>query len=265
MTTTAPARDDRASVDKAVAILKAFTDVSAGGIGVSEVARRAELSKSTAFRLLGMLERNGMVERIGSAYRLGRAAQALSMGPHARAHDTTRDLLTPYLVDLYEATRATVHLAVLDGTEVLYLNKLYSHQRVPSPSRIGGRAPAYCTSLGKVMLAFDRDAMQAQLIEPMRPFTPYTVTSPEVLHSQLQEIRRTGIATERNESHMGLACIAMPILGTDGRAVAAMSVSRDSVDFEPRALEESLRRICGEAARALAGYARMRQARLSVA
>ena len=156
-------RDSRTAVDKALALLDAFGEEHTTGGGVSELARRTNLSKSTAFRVLAMLERNGAVERAGIQYRLGPFVQRLS-APKATSEDTlVRDTLTPFLVNLYERTRHTVHLAVLERTDVIYLNKLHGLHQVPSPSRVGGRIPAYCTAVGKALLAYHPDEMEEVL------------------------------------------------------------------------------------------------------
>ncbi|MYZ34438.1 MULTISPECIES: helix-turn-helix domain-containing protein, partial [unclassified Streptomyces] len=135
-----PLRDDRAAVDKAISLLVALGDRTNAGAGVSELARRSRLSKSTAHRVLGMLERNGVVERVGTGYRLGERLHDLGRAVYAPGSETARDLLLPYLADLYETTRETVHLSVLHGSFVVYLAKLYGHRSGPVPSRIGGRA-----------------------------------------------------------------------------------------------------------------------------
>jgi DNA-binding IclR family transcriptional regulator len=122
----AAARDDRAAVEKAMTLLTCFGgQATGGGIGVSELARRAELSKSTAFRLLTVLERSGVIEKVEHKYRLGQRLHELGRDAYVAEHDWIRDSLTPYLIDLYENTRETVHLAALHDTDVVYLSKLY--------------------------------------------------------------------------------------------------------------------------------------------
>src|SRR5699024_9524246 len=150
-----------------MALLNAFGDDSMTGVGVSELARRADMPKSTACRLLASLQDSGAVERAGSAYRLGPMIRSLGEPPESELHGRLRAVLTPFLATLFELTRQTVHLAVLDGTDVVYLNKLYGHLAVRSPSRIGGRVPAYCTGVGKVLLAFEPELTQQVLSEPL--------------------------------------------------------------------------------------------------
>ena len=250
-------RDDRAAVDKAISVLRAFGEDAGTGIGVSELARRAGLSKSTTFRLLGMLERNAVVERAGTAYRLGPVIRELGARLSGPANDHVRNLLTPFLADLYVATQLTVQLAVLHGTDIEYLNKLEGHRALRSPSRIGGRMPAYCTGAGKVLLAFDPDAAEETLAAARHAWTPHTIVEEQSLRDEFARVRRSGIALDRGESLLGLTCIAAPVFGPSGKPIAAMSISGDAVTMNPLALEQKLRHICGVAS-AAAGAPRKR-------
>jgi IclR family KDG regulon transcriptional repressor len=241
------ARDDRAAIDKAFSLLVAFGDDASTGLGVSELARRTSLSKSTAFRVLGMLERNSMVERVGKNYRLGSRLHELGREVYAPGQDRLRDVLLPYLTELFETTKHTVHLATLHGTDVLYLAKLYGHRTVAAPSRIGGRLPATCTSIGKVLLAYDPDAATAALAAPLPRLTPQSVVDPALLEQELLAIRRAGVATEYEESRIGVHCAAAPLLGRNGKPLAALSVSAPKgTDMRP--LIATLRRVCASAA-----------------
>lgn len=245
-TVSEPVRDDRAAVDKAISLLVAFGAEAAGGLGVSELARRAQLSKSTAFRVLGMLERNGVVERTGRGYRLGERLHQLGRSVYAPGHERIRDLLLPFLTDLYEATRQTVHLAALHGTEVFYLAKLYGHRAVPAPSRIGGRLPAHCTAVGKVLLAYDFEVAEAALAAPLPEVTARTITDPAVLAAELARIRRDGVAFDDEESRLGLSCVAAPVFSR-GHAVAALSVAGHRVGFDAGKAASEVRRIAAAA------------------
>lgn len=250
---SASAKDLRTSVDKAIAVLMAFGDEANIGVGVSELSRRAELSKSTTFRLLGMLERNGMVDRIGTAYRFGHGIQMLgAQSTDSRKHDQVRDILTPFLADLFVATHLTVQIAVLEGQHVIYLNKLEGHQRLRSPSRIGGRMPAYCTAVGKVMMAFDPGAAQWALSAERHPWTQNTITGDDELRLELARVRKEGIAHDRGESLESLTCIAAPILGRRGLPVAALSLSGPSDTFRPHTHEHTLRQVAFAASRTIA-------------
>jgi DNA-binding IclR family transcriptional regulator len=253
--TATSGKEERTAVDKALSLLSAFGAEAHTGLGVSELARRTHLSKSTAFRLLGMLERNKAVERAGTNYRLGSLLNSLGAQVSSASHDKMRDLLTPFLAELYETTHQTVHLAVLDGTDVVYLNKLFGHRLLRSPSRIGGRVPAYCTGVGKVLMAYNFESTEATLSKPLPAWTPKTITDPEVLRSTLAKIREEGIGFDDEESVMGLSCIAAPILGPSGKPVAALSISGPTGQFVPSNHAHELRRVCFAASRKLAAVA----------
>jgi len=244
-------RDDRTSVDKAVSVLKAFGKDANLGIGVSELSRRSGLSKSTTFRLLGMLQGSGFVEKAGTSYRLGRAVLDLGAQASRPEHERVRDLLTPFIVDLYEATRMTIQVAVLDGTHVVYLNKLEGHQRLRSPSKIGGRMPAYCTAVGKVLLSYNSNAFEETLKLPRPAWTLSTITDEDDLRAELWRVRKSGTAVDRGESLDSLVCVAAPVMGASGRPVGALSVSGDAATFRPEQHENILRRVCYAASRAI--------------
>jgi DNA-binding IclR family transcriptional regulator len=243
-------RDDRAAVDKAFSLLTAFGDEASTGVGVSELARRTGLSKSTAYRVLGMLERNAMVERIGTNYRLGSRLHELGLAVYPPGHEQVRHQLMPFVTELFEATHQTVHLAMLHGTDVVYLAKLYGHRNAVAPSRIGGRLPAHCTAVGKVLLAYDPAAVERFTNIPLTALTARSITDRNELARALDRVRREGVATEREESRPGLGCVAAPVFGRSGLPIAALSVSVPlSADLRP--LTHSLRRVCASASRTM--------------
>jgi DNA-binding IclR family transcriptional regulator len=228
----------------------ALGDRSGSGAGVSELARRAQLSKSTAHRVLGMLERNGVVERCGNGYRLGERLHRLGQAVYGPDAEKVRDVLLPFLADLYELTRETVHLAVLQDTHVVYLAKLYGHRPASVPSRIGGRLPAHATAVGKALLAYDFDAAEQAMRQPLWRFTDRTITDPDALSSELDRIRRTGVAFDDEEYQPGLACVAVPVLNRGGRAMAALSVAGRHGRIDTRRLSADVRRVVAAASQA---------------
>lgn len=245
-------RDERNAIDKAISLLTAFRGYdSTLGISLSELARRTQLSKSTAHRTLATLMTNGVVERVGNAYRLGHRLYDLGGMVYTPNHDRIRDALTPFLADLYELSHETVHIAVLHGTDIMYLNKLHGHRVVRSPSRIGGRVPAYCTSLGKVLLAHDAAATEATLSAGLVGRTSKTIVDPTLFMDQLTTIRRDGIAFDDEELMPGLSCVAVPVLGPNGRSLAALSISGAAGSMDSRAQAASLRRVGHAASQAV--------------
>ena len=240
-------------VDRAFDVLRATA--AGNGLTLSELARATGLAKSTTLRLLTALERNGAVTRIGQRYRLGPLVHELAPIPVSPAFERIRRVLTPFLAHLFEATRATVHLATLHRDEVVYLNKLHGPRPIPSPSRIGGGLPAYCTGVGKAMLAFDEDAAERVALGPMVAWTETTVTTPDALAVELAEIRRRRRSLDRAELTPGLYCVAAPVFADDGgaggsKAVAALSASAADESALPR-LEPLVTRVAVAASRAL--------------
>jgi DNA-binding IclR family transcriptional regulator len=249
-------RDDRAAVEKALSIMEAVGKGPDRAVGLSEVARRTGLAKSTAFRLMGILERSGAVARVGNEYRIGPLVERWSQAPTLPVHDAIRDVITPAMVRLYEETHDTVHLAVLSGTDVVYLNKLPGHRRLDSPSRIGGRLPAYATGVGKALLARDPDAVDATMGSVRRALTDRTIVDADALTNELTMIRETGVAFDRGEAMDSVVCVAAPIIGPHGRVVAAISVSGPRGVFRPETHATAVRRASFAAAHAVASIAR---------
>lgn len=213
-----------ASVSKALMLLESLNRVDAPA-GVSALARATGMPKSTAFRLLAYLEESGFVERAGKAYQLGRRLFELGNNVDYCRPDGVRNVALPYMTDLHTRTGMTVHLAVLEGTDVVYLEKIHGLRTSQVGSAVGGRAPASCTALGKALLAFsDGDQLRQVAEQGLASRTQYSVRHPGMLMQQIQETRRTAVAFDREESQLGLSCVASPIV-VAGRAVAALSVS----------------------------------------
>lgn len=228
--TESPRRDEgmalATSVGKALAVLDTFRG---GGalLGVSQIAERAHIPKSTAHRLLGVLVDRGYVERVDARYQLGRATFELgNMVAECRPRNL-RAVAIPYMTDLYRMFDATVHLAVLDGLDVLYVEKIYGHNGVDVPSQIGGRVPALCTALGKALLAFSGDdVIQHALSIRVPRLTSRTQTNPSILLNSLLKAREAGVAHDNEGSSLGAHCIAAPIVGRHASEVlGAISMS----------------------------------------
>jgi len=213
------------SVAKALTLLEQFSHEQPT-MGISELARNAGLSKTTAFRLMATLLECGWVERTGLAYRLSpRLAQVAGSVEETVRHRKMREVALPHLQELYVRSQEVVHFAVLSGSHVRYVEKLFGHNAARSPSQVGGAFPATCSALGKAMVAFNDLEVVEHAMTALQPVTRYSIVVPGVLASELQQVRREGVAFDREEAMLGLQCVAAPILGPDGRAVAAVSVS----------------------------------------
>lgn len=240
----------RGAVDKAFDLIKAFGESGSVGIGVSELARRADMSKSTAFRLLATLVANGAVEKVGDLYRIGPLFFDIAKSSHTPDHARVGHLLTPFLASLFERTRQTCHLGYLEGTDVVYANKLFSVRSVQAPSRIGGRVPAFCTGVGKAIMAWDEDKIEEVIDAGLPQWTPYTITDPDEFRAVLAQVREEGVAYDRQEITEGLNCIAAPIYGRGHVPVAAISVSGPYGSFKPEDYREPVTRVAAAASKA---------------
>ncbi len=216
---------------KAVAILRAFRP-DEGAVGLAELVRRTGLHKATVHRLAGALVEQRLLDRVDGGYRP--SGGLFELGMLAAPERSLLEVAMPFLQDLYERTRETVHLGVREGRDVVYVAKIGGHRQARAPSRTGGRMPLHCTAIGKALLAHAGPGLRREVLEgPLERRTPRTVVAPGVLRRQLREARETGVAFEREESTVGLLCLAAPVLGRDDEALAAISVAGPTGRFRP--------------------------------
>ncbi|MFF3872231.1 IclR family transcriptional regulator [Streptomyces sp. NPDC001978] len=229
----------RSMVDRALALLTAFTPADAE-LSLAELSRRTGIPKPTVHRLLNELAPWGMVDKTPAGVRLGMGL--FELGARAPAQLTLREAAGPALADLAEATRETVHLAVLQERDVVYVQKLPFKGGPSVRSRLGGRMPAYCTAVGKAMLAFSPpEVVHTALDGPLRRRTPYTVIAPGLIERELRAVREHGFAEEHEESTRGIACVAAPVVDRDGRASAAVSITGWADRIDTRRLAPAVR------------------------
>ncbi|WP_434448347.1 IclR family transcriptional regulator [Lentzea sp. E54] len=218
---------------KVMSVLNAF-GADDDELGFAELGRRTGLAKATLHRLLGDLADARLLDRGTRGYRLG--GHLFQLGIRASVERRLVEVSTPYLEDLYERTHETVHLGLREGHEVIYAAKIGGHRQASSPSRLGGRMPLHATAIGKALLAHSPTSVRtAVLASPLARRTPRTVVTPGMLRRQLAAIRQTGVAYEFEESRIGLACVASPVLDHEGNVVAAVSVAGPATRFDPRA------------------------------
>ena len=191
---------------------------------LERVARLTHLPRSTAHRILDQLVRMQWLERVDDSYRLG--PRSLALGGREIGHGALRAAAAPVLHQLAIYTGLVVHLAILDGTEVYYLDKIGGRRALHVPSRVGGRVPAHRTALGKAILAWHLpehvDHEYAHAPDHTRPLN---LTR---LHTELGHIRRHhGIAYETGETYPGIICAAIALRSPD-QPVAAISLTSDT-------------------------------------
>jgi DNA-binding IclR family transcriptional regulator len=194
---------------------------------LEEVAQRTSLPRSTTHRILDQLVRLGWLTHTTCGYGLG--PRALGLGGREIGHTALRAAAAPRLHDLAIRTEMVVHLAVLDGTEVYYLDKIGGRAAVDIPSRVGGRVPAHCTALGKGMLAWlAPEHVDAQYSDTLGRCTTRSIGDLEVLHQELSRIRsRNGLAFERGECFPNVGCVSVALRGPEG-PIGAISIVGDA-------------------------------------
>ena len=207
--------------------------------GVSEAAEALGVPRSSAHALMTSLVEIGLLSTTGRGrYRLG--WRIIELYQVLQSGLDLREAAAPILARLNEETGETVNLAVLDRGNVLYLDKVAARQQVSVQGlRVGTRLEPHATALGKALLAALTPADAAKLLGPgpLRKYTQNTVTDPNVLLAQLEDVRRTGLATEENELVLDVSCVASPIRDSYGSIVAAISVSVPSHRLRARRKE----------------------------
>ena len=226
-----PSTDGLTSVAAALDVLECFA--ANGELGVSDIARKLGIAKSTAHRLLTALCRKGIAEQNPETghYRLG--LHLFELGQLAQARSILRHVALPTLTQLAESTGHTVNLAVVDGPDVVFLERLATHDDVHFLGHAGRRFPSHCTSSGKAIAAYNPEAAQARRDAGFPPRVSHTVRTQNDWDRQLVEVRRRGFAVSTSECFDNVTSIAVPILDPARRAAAALSVLGVSAEILP--------------------------------
>jgi DNA-binding IclR family transcriptional regulator len=214
---------------KLLSLLDAYTE-GRSAYTLSELSRRTGLPLTTAHRLVGELERWGGLERgEDGRYRIGlRLVELAALCPRGVG---LRDVALPYMQDLYEATHENVQLAVRDGIDGVYIERIAGRHAIAVRTRIGAHWPLHATGVGLALLAFAPPAVQETVLAaPLKRFTPCTITDPAVLRRTLAEIRRTGVSFSDRQIDDDTYSVGAPVYGPDGSCVAALSVVVDYQD-----------------------------------
>lgn len=222
-------------IDRAAQILDCF-GFDHQELSVSEIGVKTELHRSTAHRILMALEYNDLIRQNPETgkYRLG--IKLFKLGHQAVSHLNLREICRPFLTRIMNETQETVHLAVLDDDQVLYLDKVEGPHALRMPSRVGRHIPTYCTSLGKAMLScLDEQEVKAIVgKQPLRAYTTNTVKNVEQLLADVRAVRKRGYAVDNEEIEIGLRCVGAPIRDHTGGMVGAISTAAPSARLAER-------------------------------
>lgn len=197
-----------------------------GAMGVSELASELNVGRSNVHRLLQALVEMGYAVNEGGRGNYRASLKVWELGAQALHKLDFREATAPAMRELLTRSNETVHLSVLNGDEVVYIDKLDSPEPVRAYSVVGGRAPAYCVATGKVLLAWQETPPTDLLtVRKLQVFTPSTIGDTAQLASELARVRQQGYAINRGEWRASVWGIAAPVLIGSGRVVAAMGIS----------------------------------------
>lgn len=213
-------------LDRAAAILGAF-DATHRELTLAALVTRSGLPRSTTHRTAGRMIRLGWLDKPGDRYRIGnRLFEIASLAP---IRMEPREAVLPFLQDLHHATKITVQLGVLEGGQILVVEKITGHRAMPMLSQVGGIIPAYASALGRAILAYSEPVViDTVLSGHLAARTPRTLTSRVAIMRELTAVPERGWAIDREEGVIGVSCVAAPIFGPMGNVVAALSVTGPS-------------------------------------
>lgn len=228
------------AIDRAVMILNCFTN-DRKELKLSDISDMLDLNKSTAHGIISTLKYHGLIDQDEDTqkYRLG--LYLMTLGERVSNSLDIIEISNPIIKELCTKVDETVHLGTLDNMEVVYLDKTESHQSMRIVTTIGARIPAYCTGIGKAMLAYqDMEVLMEKLPENLKQYTPKTIPNRKALLEQLDEIRNVGYALDDEEHNIGLKCIAAPVFDYNGQAKYAISVSGPTVRMTDEKVQETI-------------------------
>ena len=243
----------RTAAGRLLSLLGAFSR-GGGSLTLSEIARYADLSLTTAHRLAKeVLDWGGLELDDSGHYRLSRKFLDLASASTTDLH--LRETALPHLADLHRLTGLTVQLAVKDADDVLYLEALRPHSNYSGENRIGGRLKLHVTAIGLVLLAYAGDeVIDEYLRQPLKRYTPHTLAEPEAIRSFLDSVRKTRIAVGQRSISMGAGAVAAPIFNDDGTVTTAIGtvylIDRD----DPQRLLDPVRATAARISHALADH-----------
>lgn len=226
------------SIDRAVAILDCFTE-NKRELKLSDMAQMLELNKSTVHGLLNTLKYHGLIEQdeVTQKYRLGTRFIVYS-DLVINSLDIV-NVACPIIEKVCEKIEETVHIAMLDGCEVVFIDKRECNRSVKTSTKIGARLPAYSTADGKVILCFIKeDKLKEVLPRSLKKLTPNTITDKQQLIGTLSEIKTNGYAVDCEETVQGLVCVAAPIMNHNGEVKYSLSTTAPSVRMTEEKIKE---------------------------
>ena len=227
------------SLSKAMSVLECFL-CNKAELGITEISQKLHVQKATIYNIvdtflnLGYLVQNRETKKYSLSVKLLRYAYIIN------DHLGFRNFFLPYMDQIVNETNENVYLGIPHGSDVLYI-EFRSPEGRSKRSILGERAPMYCTGLGKALMAFlPEDEIKEYASQPLVKFTETTITSKQKLLRELAGIREQGYAIDNMEHEHGVICIGMPVFGSDGRVIAALSSAAPSLRFDQKTIAENV-------------------------
>ena len=220
-------------LDKALKVLELF-DERGKELTVTEINDHLKFNKVSTFRIVKNLEDAGYLEKDADTLKYKLGLKVYYLGSFAEPHSAIRKITRSFLEKLNDRCDETVHLAVLNKGEALYIDKIEGNKTIRVITRIGTKLPAHCSGVGKTLLAaLPEDALEQIIKEKGLPrFTNNTITELKALKAELTKVRKQGYAIDNEEIEEGLKCAAAPVRDSEGNVVAAISVSVPKERFD---------------------------------
>ncbi len=231
------------SLYKAIKLLDYFTgDVTE--IGVTELAEKSGMLKSSVHNILSTYELCGFVERNNQTNKYHLGIKILELSNQLYRNNDIRQIMRPYMEKIVSQVGENMYLGRLYGNEVIYLDAVFPKDVISGRNMVGIRAKSYCTGIGKAMLAFESEEVIDEVIRGgLKAFTESTITDGDRLKAELEKIRQIGYAEDNMEHEYGVRCVAVPIRNYEGKVVAACSLSGPSLRFTDEKIEEYSKKI----------------------
>jgi len=214
------------SIQRALRTLQTFS-ADQPELGVTEISKILGVHKSSISRIISTLASEGFLEQnsVNKKYRLG--LKLVDLGNLVLNRYDLRDHVRPFMEELGKRTGEIVHVAILEKNEIVYIEKQGEGQTLTVSTKIGGRSPAHASGMGKVLLAYilPEELKAVFSFGPMVKCTPFTINEKPKILKELKKIRKQGFAYDNEESFQGIRCVAAPIFNSNGKVIAALSIT----------------------------------------
>jgi DNA-binding IclR family transcriptional regulator len=227
------------SLDRALNILELIIG-NENEMGVTEISRKLDIHKSTVYRLLDTLKYRGYLEKNEDNHKYIAGIKLFELSSKVLNDIDNRIRVRPYLEELMQKTKETIHLGILDDGEIIYLDKVESTATIRMYSQVGKRVPVYSTSLGKTIMAQFPEAKVKKILteKGMVAKTKNTITDVDEFLSHLKKVKKQGYAVDDEEQEKDIRCIAGPIFNHRCDVVASFSISAPISRMTKKRIEE---------------------------